>query len=167
LSRLLNALGIRHVGSHTAEVLASHYGDIESLMRAPVEELTGIHEIGEVLGESICDFFAISENQVLVKNLRDMGLSMREEESNRDGRPRPFEGKTFVVTGTLRNYAREAIQERIRQMGGRAASTVSAKTDYVLAGEDPGSKIEKARKLNVAVISEDEFEAMVAEAQPS
>ena len=167
LSRLLNALGIRHVGSHTAEVLASHYGDIEALMRAPVEELTEVHEIGEVVGASIHDFFATTENRTLIKELRDMGLRMRQEESNRDGRPRPLEGKTFVVTGTLRDYSREAIEERIKQLGGRAASSVSAKTDYVLAGESPGSKIEKARKLKVAIITEDQFEAMAAEARSS
>jgi len=167
LSRLLNALGIRHVGSHTAEVLASHYGDIESLMRAPIEELTEINEVGEVVGASIHDFFTTAENGALIQDLRDMGLNMREEESGGDGRPRPFEGKTFVVTGTLKDYSREAMEARIKQLGGRAASSVSAKTDYVLAGESPGSKIEKARRLNVAIISEDEFEAMAAKGQPS
>ena len=167
LSRLLNALGIRHVGTHTAEILAAHYADIDALTRAPVEELTEIHEIGEVVAASIRDFFSTEENARLIEELRGAGLTLHDETATTQGQSLPFDGKTFVVTGTLRNCAREAMQERIRQLGGRAASGVSAKTDYVLAGESPGSKIEKARKLNVAIISEDEFEAMAAAGQPS
>ncbi len=167
LSRVLNALGIRHVGTHTAEILAAHYGDIDALMRAPVEELTEIQDIGEVVAASICDFFSTDENRQLINELRAAGLTLREEASSTEGRPRPFDGKTFVVTGGLRRYSRETIQDRIKQLGGRASSSVSAKTDYVLAGESPGSKIEKARKLNVTILTEEQFEAMAAGGQPS
>lgn len=158
LSRLLNGLGIRNVGTHTAEVLAGHYGNIEGLMKSSVEELTEIHEIGPIVAASIRDFFDTEENRTLVAKLREHGLTL--EEALTLSGPRPFEGKTFVVTGTLKNYSRESIQERIKQLGGRAASSVSAKTDYVLAGESAGSKLEKAQKLGVRVLTEDEFETM-------
>ena len=167
LSRLVNALGIRHVGAHTAEVLAEHYRDMDALMRAPVEELTEIQDIGEVVAASIRDFFDTGENRALIEQLRAAGLTLHEEASRAEGRPRPFAGKTFVVTGTLRNYSRESIQDRIKALGGRASSSVSAKTDYVLAGESPGSKADKARKLNVPVINEEEFERMAEEMQPA
>jgi DNA ligase (NAD+) len=165
LSRLVNALGIRHVGVHTAEVLAEHYGDMDAIIKAPIEELTELHDIGEVVAASIRDFFDTEENLRMIEDLRAAGLTMRDESPSLEGRARPFEGKTFVVTGSLRNYSRESIQDRIKQLGGRASSSVSGKTDYVLVGDSPGSKAEKARKLNVRIITEDEFEAMAAESK--
>ena len=159
ISRLLNGLGIRHVGRHTAEVLAGRYGDMDRLLRASAAELEAIDDIGAIVAASIRDFLDTAENKRLIEKLGKHGVNMRENAAAA-GRARPFEGKTFVVTGTLRNYTRDTIRERIMQLGGRPTSSVSAKTDYVLAGESPGSKLAKARKLGVAVLTEDEFEGL-------
>ena len=158
LHRLLNGLGIRNVGSHTAEVLASHFKSLDRLKEAPLEGLKAVDEVGEIVAKSICDFFDTKENQRLVQRLEEHGLTLNAEQTAAG--PRPLEGKTVVVTGTLANYSRESIKERIKELGGRASSSVSSKTDYVLAGGDPGSKVAKAQKLGVAVISEDEFEKL-------
>ncbi|MBM3288526.1 MAG: NAD-dependent DNA ligase LigA [Candidatus Hydrogenedentes bacterium] len=159
LSRLLNGLGIRHVGEHTGEVLAAHYGTIEKLMDAPLEELTNIHEIGDVVAASVHDFFHTDMNRALVARLRELGLAMCEEAPT-DGGARPFAGKTFVVTGTLHRYSRDGIHDLIKALGGRAASSVSGNTDYLVAGEAAGSKLNKAKQLGVQVLSEDEFERL-------
>ena len=160
LGRLLNGLGIRHVGSHIAEVLAQHYGEIDRLMAAPAAELGEIHEIGDIVAASVHDFFATAENRALVEKLRLHGVNMREEAAAAEGQPRPFEGKTFVVTGTLERDSREAIHERIKQLGGKPSSSVSGKTDYLVAGDKAGSKLDKAAKLGVTILSEDEFDEL-------
>lgn len=160
LSRLLNGLGIRHVGGHTAEVLADHYGTMEALMAAPVEELREIYEIGAVVAASVHDFFSEPHNRMLLDKLRDAGVTMHEGASAESSGPRPLEGMTIVVTGTLQNYSRDEIQDRIKKLGGRPSGSVSKKTDYVVAGENAGSKLEKARSLGVRVLTETEFEAL-------
>ncbi|MEX2016568.1 MAG: helix-hairpin-helix domain-containing protein, partial [Candidatus Hydrogenedentales bacterium] len=164
LHRLLNALGIRHVGGHTGDVLAGHFGTIDKLMAATVEELEDIHEIGRVVAESVHDFFETAENQQLIAQLEKAGVNMEEGAGADAGGPRPFEGKTFVVTGSLENYTRDGIHDRIRALGGRPSSSLSAKTDYLLVGDKPGSKMAKAEKLGVRVLTEAEFEALAAEA---
>ncbi|MDK1021487.1 MAG: NAD-dependent DNA ligase LigA, partial [Candidatus Hydrogenedentes bacterium] len=158
LHRLLNGLGIRHVGSRTAEVLAEHFRSLEELMKASPEDLEAVDEVGEIVAKSIHDFFDTKENQRLMKRLEDHGLTLAVVDTAAG--PRPLEGKTIVVTGTLENYSRDSIKERIKELGGRASSSVSSKTDYVLAGENPGSKVTKAQKLGVEVISEEEFEKL-------
>ena len=158
LHRLLNGLGIRHVGSRTAEVLADHFRSLERLMASTTEELEAVDEVGEIVARSIHDFFDTKENQRLMKRLEDHGLTLAVALTAAG--PRPLEGKSIVVTGTLANYSRESIKERIKELGGRASASVSSKTDYVLAGENPGSKVTKAQELGVAVISEDEFEML-------
>jgi DNA ligase (NAD+) len=163
LSRLLAGLGVRHVGSHIAEVLASHFGAMDALMKANKESLSSIYEIGDTVAASVHDFFQTDENRALVDRLRDYGVRMDEGKPAAAG-PRPFEGKTFVVTGALQRYSRDEIQERIKSLGGRPASSVSSKTDFVVAGDSPGSKITKARELGVAVLTEDEFEQLVKRA---
>ncbi len=160
LSRLLNGLGIRHVGEHTGEVLAQHYGSMERLMDAPASELTDIHEIGDVVAASVHDFFQTHENRALIAKLRAFGLKMSEDTRGGNDGPRPFEGKTFVVTGTLQKYSRDAIHERIKALGGKASSSISAATDFLVAGEKAGSKLNKAQQLGVMVLTEDEFETM-------
>jgi len=160
LSRVLFGLGIRHVGSHTAELLAGRYGSMEALMKAPVEELQGIYEIGPVVAASIRDFFDTPQNRELVEQFRALGLSMTEAQSAGGDGAGPMQGKTFVVTGTLVKYSRDEIHDRIKQLGGKAASSVSKKTDYVVAGESAGSKLDKARQLGVPVITEEEFEQL-------
>lgn len=164
LSRLLFALGIRHVGAHTAELLALHYRDMDALMAAPEADLAEIHEIGEVVAGSVCGFFETAENRTLIERLRAAGVGLTEAHAAPDG-PRPFEGKTFVVTGTLVQYSRDEIHARIKALGGKAASSVSKKTDYLVAGESAGSKLAKAQELGVTVLSETAFDAMVKGAQ--
>lgn len=158
LSRLLHGLGIRHVGAQTAEVLADRFSSMEALMKADSVELEAIHEIGEIVAKSIRDFFDTPENQALISRLQHHGLRM-EAEQRREG-PRPLEGKTLVVTGSLARYTRDEIQDKIKLLGGKTASSVSKKTDYVVAGEDAGSKLTKAQELKVRVLTEDEFEAL-------
>ena len=160
LSRLLNGLGIRHVGEHTGEVLASHYTSIEKLMEAPLDELTNIHEIGDVVAASVRDFFHTDENRALIGRLKDHGLVMREETRAATSGARPFDGKTFVVTGTLHKYTRDGIHDRIKALGGRAASSLSGSTDYLVAGEKAGSKLNKAKELGVQVVTEEEFDRL-------
>ncbi len=161
LSRVLFGLGIRHVGSHTAEVLAGHYGSLEALMQAPLDELQCIYEIGPVVAASIRDFFDTPQNVELLERLRSAGFSMVEERPGAAQGTGPLQGKTFVVTGTLVKYSRDEIQDLIKRLGGKAASSVSKKTDYVVAGDSAGSKLEKARQLGVPVLTEEEFEQLV------
>ena len=164
LSRLLNGLGIRHVGSHIAEVLAGHFADMAGLAEASAQELEKVREIGAIVAASIRDFFDTAENRQLIQKLRDHGVNMREA-ARTEGQPRPFEGKTFVVTGTLAHCSREAIHDRIKALGGRPSSSVSAKTDYVVVGDNPGSKRAKAEKLGVSILTEAAFEQL-AEGAP-
>lgn len=159
LSRLLFALGIRHVGRHIAEVLASHYGDIRRLMAAPVPELQQIHDIGAIVAQGVHDFFQTPENRALIDNLCNLGLNTTEASTAVSG-PQPLAGKTFVVTGSLRHYTRDGIHEKIKALGGKAASSVSKNTDYLIAGEDAGSKLTKAQALGVPILTEEEFQAL-------
>lgn len=165
LDRVLNGLGIRHVGGHIAEVLANHYRSMAELIAASAEELEDVHEIGGIVAASVRDFFDTPENQVLVERLEGQGLTMRAERSSAIERARLFEGKTFVVTGTLHESTRDGIHERIKQLGGLPKSSVSSKTDFLIAGENAGSKRSKAEELGVEILSEDEFYRR-AEASP-
>ena len=160
LSRLLNGLGIRHVGAHTAEVLARHFGSMEALENASLEDLCAIHEIGDVVGKEVRNFFDTGENRALIASLRDHGLTLEEPQAAAENGHQPLADKTIVVTGSLKKYTRESIQDRIKQLGGRPSSSVSKKTDFVLAGENAGSKLTKARELGIHVLTEDEFEKL-------
>jgi DNA ligase (NAD+) len=133
---------------------------MEKLMAAPVEELQEIYEIGAVVAASVHDFLSEPQNQELIHKLRECGLTMTEGDAH-DGGARPLEGKTFVVTGSLQRYSRDEIQDRIKKLGGRPSGSVSKKTDYVVAGENAGSKLEKAQSLGVPILSEDDFEKLV------
>ena len=158
LHRLLNGLGIRHVGSRTAEVLADHFQSLENLMAGTTDELEAVPEVGEIVAKSVHDFFDTKENKRLIERLKAHGLTLAVAKIAAG--PRPFEGKTLVVTGTLANYSRDTIKERIRELGGRTSSSVSTKTDYILAGENAGSKLTKAQKLGIAILDEDAFEKL-------
>jgi len=160
LHKLLTGLGIRHVGGRTAQVVADHFGSMDAIQNASVETLEEVDEVGEVVAQSIHDFFATQENRDLIARLSAHGLTMSQEKRAVSDGPRPLEGKTIVVTGTLANYSRESIQDRITELGGKASGSVSKKTDYVLAGDSPGSKVDKARELGVKVIDEKEFEKL-------
>lgn len=162
LARLLNALSIRHVGSRVATVLAEHFRSMDRLMAAEVEELSGVEEIGPIIARSVYDFFRGDFGRQAVADLREVGVEMEMPQAAESTGPGPLAGKTLVVTGTLTRYTREEIEELIARSGGRAASSVSSKTDYVVAGEKAGSKLAKAQQLGVPILSEAEFQALLA-----
>ena len=165
LDRLIFALGIRHVGSNAARVLAAQFGSLDRLMAAPVEELECINEIGPTIAASVVRFFANPENQRVIEKLKRAGVGVQIEKEEKPARRKVFEGKTVVLTGTLRNYTREEAGELIRELGGRVASSVSKKTDLVVVGESPGSKYQRALKLGIPTLNENEFLATVAESE--
>jgi len=152
--RLLYALGIRMVGRRTAQILADHFPDIDSLAKASVPELSKIYEIGPKVAESIVKFFEQKENQHLIEKLRRAGVRLKAEVSKG---PKPFAGKTFVFTGGLATYTRPEAEEIVRKLGGRASSSVSKETSYVVVGSEPGSKYEKAKSLGIKILTEDEW----------
>ena len=158
LYRLINSLGIRHVGVKLAKTLTKYYKDIDKLIEAPYEELRMIDDVGEITAHTIYDFFRQNQTIDLINKLKQAGVNMKVlEEKKEDDR---FAGKTFVLTGTLEHYSRDEASEIIEKFGGKTSSSVSKKTDYVLAGEEAGSKLKKAQELGVTIISEEEFVVM-------
>ncbi len=160
LNRLVYGLGIRHVGVRSAWILASRFKSLDRLAKADIEELQGIDEIGPVMAESIFNFFRIGENKKIIEKLKHNGVNMQEKDVG--STPGNIEGKTFVVTGSLENFSRHQIEELIRRSGGNASSSVSKNTDYLIAGKDPGSKLDKAKQLGVKIINEKEFERLIS-----
>ncbi len=162
LWHLIYGLGIRHVGERTAGILARHFGSLDRLAAASVEELDEIHEIGLTMAESIHDWFADSGNRELCDRLTRSGVRTKlAEESTREQTDQRFANKVFVLTGTLPTMTRDEARELIESNGGRVTGSVSKKTDFVLAGADPGSKLDKANQLEVKVIDEAEFKKML------
>ena len=162
LARLLNALGIPMVGERVAQLLATRFGSLERLQRAGEAELAEIHGIGERIAASVTKFFADESNRDVLKRLGEAGVSLTEA-SFEEG-PRPLDGKTFVLTGTLPTLTRDAATDLITRFGGRVSSSVSKKTDYVVAGEDAGKKEADARRLGVTVLDEAAFLALTRRA---
>jgi DNA ligase (NAD+) len=160
LVRLLNALCIRHVGARVAAVLAENFPSIDELTAASVEDLSQINEIGPIIAESVHDFVHSEFGSEAIRDLKKLGVKMESAAPVAAG-TRALEGKTLVVTGTLSKYTRDEINELITRHGGRAASSVSKNTDYVVAGEKAGSKLTKAKQLGVPVLTEDEFEDLL------
>jgi len=160
LARLLGALGIRHVGNRVAAVLAERFASIDALIEAGVEQLGATGEIGPIIAQSVHDYLHGDFGSSAVAELRQLGLLM-ETSANAEEVPQILQGKTLVVTGTLQKFTRDQIKELIARHGGRAASGVSSKTDYLVAGEKAGSKLAKAEKLGVTVLGEEEFEALL------
>lgn len=158
--RLLFGLGIRHVGERTAQLLAEHFGSMDDLLHAPVEELEQVREVGPEIAESIRRFFHEPQNRRLIERLRDYGLPMKSA-VRRQRLPQVFAGKTFVLTGTLDNMTREEATALIEERGGRVTSSVSRKTNFVVAGSDPGSKLDKARAAGVPILDEAALRAML------
>ena len=158
LSRLIYALGIRHIGQKTASLLSEKFCTMEKVMNATTEEIEAIEGFGRIMAESVTDFFSHEESRELVERLRELSLNMESQKEIKDNR---FEGKTFVLTGTLSEYTRSEATAIIESFGGKASGSVSKKTSYVLAGEDAGSKLKKANDLGVTVISEEEFGEMI------
>ena len=153
--KVLFALGIRYVGAGAARKLAEYFLSIDNLMKASGEEISGVHEIGPSISSSVKEFFSTENNINIISRLKDHGLNFKTEKKNAVNSF--FTGKTFVLTGTLANFSREEAGEKIMALGGKAASSVSKKTDYVLAGAGAGSKLDKAKSLGVAILTEDEF----------
>ncbi len=157
LERLLFGLGIPNVGEKTSKVLAMHYETLDHLMEASFDELNSISDIGEIIAQSIIDFFNNDKNQRIISALKELNLNMKytgpKVEMNDN-----FYNKTFVITGTLTKYTRDEIEEKIELLGGKTSSSVSSKTTAVIVGENPGSKYDKAIKLNIPIWSEEELE---------
>ena len=161
LWHLIYGLGIRHVGERTAGILARHFGSLERLGRATVEELDDIHEIGLTMAQSIHDWFADEGNVRLCERLRQAGVRTEAEKQSMPAGDKRFAGKLFVLTGTLPGMTRDEARGLIEASGGRVVSSVSKKTDFVVAGADPGSKLEKANQLGVKVIDEAELKKIL------
>ena len=159
LYRLITAFGIRHVGVKASKILAKRYKNMKNLMKATSEELAMIEDIGPIVADSIREFFLQDQTIDLIEKLKQAGVNMKHlEEENSDDR---FNGKTFVLTGSLEKYTRNEASSIIEKFGGKTSSSVSKKTDYVLAGEDAGSKLTKAQSLGVKILTEEEFEKLI------
>ena len=160
LARLIYALGIRHVGEHLAQVLAKHFPSIERLSQATEAELMNIPEIGPQVAASIVSFFKEKGNLRVIKRLRAAGVKMKEV-AERVVAPSRIAGQSFVFTGELQHFTRDEAERLVESLGGRASSSVSKKTDYVVIGENPGSKLDKAKELGIKIITEEEFRKLV------
>ena len=159
LHKLITALGIRHIGSKSAKTLSKHFGQIDKMMQAEVEELSQIEEVGEITAKSIYDFFRQEQTKDFIHRLQQAGVNTsvltQEETDNR------FQAMTFVLTGALEEFTREEATSVIERLGGKVSSSVSKKTTYVLAGEEAGSKLTKAQTLGVSIINEQQFKEMI------
>ena len=163
LSRLIYALGIRHVGERAGQVLAAAFGSMDALVAAPVERLQETREIGPVLAASVRAWLDEPRNVQLVDRLRRAGLNMTSTLTPKASREGPLSGKTFVLTGTLEGLTREEATARIEALGGRVSGSVSRKTSFVVVGSDPGTKAEKARALGVETLDEAAFCRLIIE----
>jgi DNA ligase (NAD+) len=163
MSRLLFGLGMRHVGKTTAELVVTHFDNMDALAGATAEALESIEGIGPVIALSIYDWFAESHNLELIRQLDALGVNVRrlDEEAPFSSSEAPLAGKSFVLTGTLPTLGRAEAKALIQKAGGAVTSSVSKKTDYVVAGESPGSKYEKAQALGIPILDEDALRAML------
>ena len=158
LNRLIFALGIRHVGQKAAWILATRFNSIDELARQNVETLNSINEIGPVMAESIYNYFNNKNNLTILEKLKKAHVNMHMTKAVKKSL---LTGKTFVVTGTLKDYTRQGVEELIRSLGGNTSSSVSVNTDFLICGEDSGSKLKKAEKLGVKIIGESEFKKII------
>jgi DNA ligase (NAD+) len=163
LNRLLSALGIRGVGEVMATDLTRHYSDLDALSKATVDELQEIEGVGPNIAEAIVDWFARPANQNLLKKLKSAGVwPVSQVAETGDQPPGALADLTFVVTGTLASFSRQEIKEFIQSNGGKVTGSVSGNTDYLVVGENPGSKLDKAQELGVKIISEDELRSLAS-----
>jgi DNA ligase (NAD+) len=156
LSRLIYALGIRHVGVHTAEVLADRFLSLERLSKASAEELSDIDEVGPKIAESVVSFFSDRKNREVISKLKEADLNLTVKKKSN-----ALKSKNFVITGTLEGFSRKEAQDAVKLKGGRVRSTLSSRTDYLLVGDNPGSKLKKAKELNVKIITEADFKKII------
>ncbi len=161
LDRLICAMGIRHIGTKSAKTLAKKFKSIDGLMNASLEELIETDDVGDITAQSIYEFFKQEQTIDLINKLKNVNVNMELEQA--EGLDNRFEGKTFVLTGTLEEFTRDEASKIIEDFGGKTSSSVSKKTDYVLAGEEAGSKLTKAESLGVKIITEQEFKEMIRE----
>jgi DNA ligase (NAD+) len=162
-SKVLFALGIRYVGSGAAKKLADHFASIDEILNASEEKISSIHEIGPSISGSVKSFFSDKHNLKVIQRLKEHQLNFKSEK--KIARQTSFMGKTFVLTGALSKFSREEAEEKISNFGGKSVSSVSKKTDFVLVGENPGSKLAKAQTLGVKIINENEFVKMLEETE--
>jgi len=160
LWRLIAALGIRHIGGQSAQILAEHFGSLDALMAAGQEEMENIDQIGPTMAQSVYEYFRDAKNRAVIDELLAAGVSPHQPKVERSDK---LAGKTIVVTGTLENFSREQIKEAITRAGAKVSSSVSKKTDFVLAGENAGTKLTKAKELGIQVITEQDFMRMIAD----
>ena len=163
LNRLIYGLGIRHVGERTAQVLANAFGSIDALQNASEQELANVFEIGPIVAAEIARWFAEPRNRQLIERLKQAGVNTTVKHQTTAGATasRNLEGKQFVITGTLPSLSRNDAKRLIESHGGRVTSSVTKKTDYLVAGDDPGSKLDRARELSVPVLDEKELLALI------
>ncbi|MGD9109349.1 MAG: NAD-dependent DNA ligase LigA [Phycisphaerales bacterium] len=158
LWRLVSAFGINFIGSQSAQILAEHFGSLDKLATADIETLEAIDQIGPVMAKSVYDYFRNPKNKEVIEQLTAAGVKPKAERKRSTG---ALAGKTFVLTGTLPNYKRSEVEKMIKDNGGKTGSSVSKNTDYVIAGDEPGSKLDKAKKLGVEIINEQQFLKML------
>ncbi len=158
LGKLIFALGIRHIGAKAGKLLADHFKMIDAIISADVDDILEIDGFGRIMAESVVDFFKNPKSTELIESLRNAGVNMKSLTEIKDDR---FAGMTFVLTGTLRSFKRAQASEIIEKFGGKTSSSVSKKTTYVLAGEEAGSKLDKANALGVEIINEEQFSEMI------
>lgn len=161
LSRLICALGINNVGTHTAEVLTEHFDSLDKLANVTQDELESIYEIGPVVAKSVVTFFQNKHTLEIIEKLKAQGVNTRKLPSAKLVKNPKVSGKSFVITGSLQKYSRNEAENLIKRLGGRVMSSVSKKTNYLLVGEEPGSKLDKARELNIQILDEKDFEEMI------
>lgn len=164
LEKLLFGLGISHVGSKTAKIIASHYHNIDNIMKATLEDLSSINDIGEIIAKSIVDYFQKEDNKIIIERLKQYGINMNYL-GQKIIKDETFYGKTFVLTGTMTEYKRDEAKNLIENYGGKTSSSVSKKTDVVIAGAEPGSKYDKAVELGITIWSEEDFKKNIEESK--
>lgn len=155
------------MGTHIAKVLANQYGSLATIQRASIDELQAIHEIGPEIAASVESFFQEERNLQVIQRMEDLGVDVEELDVVAEVSQKPFAGKIFVLTGTLESMPRDEAKQRIESLGGRVMSSVSKKTDFVVAGADPGSKLEKAQSLKVLVLDASGFRSLLSENERS
>jgi DNA ligase (NAD+) len=165
LANLIFALGIRHVGSGGAELLAEHFHSLENLAEATEGEIEAIEGIGPTIAHSVKEFFEHSQNRQLIQDLRLLGVRLEDEGKPKESLAPTLSGKTFVITGTLASLERKEAEQQIKRRGGKVTSTVSKKTNYLVRGENPGSKLDRAQELGITILNEAEFRGLLGISQ--